>query len=145
MGKFFLVIAILKSHTVLASSSECAVAMYRFNQTHEKSIEALAVTVKKGTQGRLAFRGEGKANIEEKANMNQVIRACILTHALPERMFKILKGTKAPTVFCDNINPRTLGMVCQKYSVYDGELKKVWSPPMFLFKVQKDGKLVEVD
>ncbi len=139
--RHILICALLFSMKAIATPAECKLNFYRFNQAHEKRIQAVGVDMGGGTIT-LGFRQDVKPDLEEQNDMATLVRACVGTGVMEPALYRFDHKAKTPHTFCSNFNPRTLAMVCSKY-VCVGKKDKPCSPPR-LVKGDKNGDPIEI-
>lgn len=141
MKNAFFVLLMLVGSNAFASLAECKVAIYRFNKAHSDRLEAVGVFRLGSQHPSLGFRRtkEGAADVELNADLNTVIRACVLTKAMTSHTYHFGLGQKLPSRICDGYNRQTLSSLCHKWTCSQG-VKGECDPPR-LFKVDKAGKL----
>ena len=140
MKKFF-IMAILSSYNAFATPAECKLNFYKFNQSHESRIQAVGVDYGSGMIT-LGFRQDVKPDLQEQADMATLVRACVGTGVMEPNLYKFDRQSKIPHTLCTNFNPRTLGMVCSKFTCV-GPKDKTCKPPR-LVKGDKNGDPIEI-
>jgi hypothetical protein len=114
---------------------------YNFNKSHESKIQAVGVDMG-GGEITLGFRHDSAPDLQEQNDMATLVRACVGTGMMSPMLYKLKRNSKTPHTICTNFNPRTLAMVCSKYSC-EGPKGKACKTPR-LVKGDKDGKPVYI-